>query len=90
MAFQIRKETTSGIWNHSDSLNTSNDLRLSDGFFNTVDTRFNLFSETGGLLRTADLTEIEVIDETDVSAIETFTTVLLLVTRLKALGYPYF
>lgn len=90
MAFQIIKETTTGIWNHSDENNTAKDLRLSDGFFNTISDTFNLFSATGGIQRTAELTDIEVIDETDVSAVETFATILLLVTRLKALDYPYF
>ncbi len=90
MAFQIIKETTTGIWNHSDSNSIVNDLRLSDGFFDTISDTFNLLSITGGIQRTAELADIEVIDETDVGAIETFATILLLVTRLKDLEYPYF
>ena len=47
-------------------------------------------SASGGSLRTANLTNIEIIDETDTGTPETFTTALLLTTRLKELGYPYF
>lgn len=90
MAFQIIKENLSDIWSHRFTDNPDIDFFLSDGFFRTTDTQFSLYSKTGGEQRTAGLSEIEVIDETDTGTPETFGTVLELVTRLKALNYPYF
>ncbi|MCP4984841.1 MAG: hypothetical protein GY928_01890 [Colwellia sp.] len=90
MAFQIIKENLNDVWRHSWSDNTSIDYFLSDGFFRTTGTEFSLYSESGGEQRAAELADIEVIDETDAGIPETFVTVLALVTRLKALNYPYF
>lgn len=90
MAFQIIKENTSDIWRHSIEDGSLPDTILSDGFFKFTGNTYELFSESGGLLRTAELTNIEVIDNTGAGNPETFTTVLGLITRLKALAYPYF
>ena len=90
MAFQIIKENTENVWTHSFTDNTVIDIIISAGWFRTDSTTFQLFSETGGEQRTAELADIEVIDETDTGTPETFVTILALVTRLKALNYPYF
>ncbi|MCP4984840.1 MAG: hypothetical protein GY928_01885 [Colwellia sp.] len=90
MAFQIIKENTSDIWRHSDTTDPNNDLILSTGFFKFTGDEYELFSESGGSLRTSTLTNIEVIDETDTGTPETFTTALACTTRLNELGYPFF
>jgi hypothetical protein len=90
MSFQIIKENASDIWRHSQTDDLNNDLILSTGFFKFTADIFELFSESGGSLRTSALTNIVVIDETDAGLPETFTTALNLTTRLKALGYPFF
>ena len=90
MAFQIIKENTENVWRHSFTDNTVIDFIISAGWFRTDSTTFKLFSATGGEQRTAQLADIEVIDETDTGTPETFVTILALVTRLKALSYPYF
>jgi len=90
MAFQIIKENTANVWQHSFTDNPDIDFIISAGWFNTVSTTFRLFSNTGGEQRTVELSDIEVIDNTDTGTPETFATPLALATRLKALNYPYF
>lgn len=90
MAFQIIKENTTNVWRHSFTSSSIPDIILSSGFFRFNGIVYQLFSDSGGSLRTANLQDIEVIDETDLGAIETFSTVLGITTRLKALDYPYF
>ncbi len=90
MAFQIIKENDENIWRHSFTDNTSIDLILSSGWFRTLSTSFQLFTERGGKQRVVELADVEVIDETDTGTPETFASVLELVTRLTALSYPYF
>lgn len=90
MAFQIIKENDDNIWRHSFTDNTSIDLILSSGWFRTLSTSFQLFTERGGKQRVVELVDVEVIDETDTGTPETFANVLDLVTRLTALEYPYF
>lgn len=90
MALQIIKENTSTIWRHSFTDNSNVDLFISSGWFRTISDKFIMFSNVGGAQRSSDLSDIEVIDETDTGTPETFLTALDLVTRLKELGYPYF
>ncbi|MGR3218450.1 MAG: beta strand repeat-containing protein, partial [Candidatus Anammoxibacter sp.] len=90
MAFQIIKENLSGIWRHHIQDGSKPDTIISAGFFKLTGQTFELFAESGGLLRTAELSTIEVIDVPGGGGTETFTTTLALTTRLKALAYPYF
>lgn len=87
--FEIRKKTVD-IWEHNWVDSPDKDLILSSGYFSLTDTKFSLLTKSGGEIRTAQLSEIIVYDDTDVSAPETFTTALDFTTRLKTLNYPYF
>ena len=87
--FHIRKKTTD-IWEHNWTNAIDQNLILSSGYFNLVDLIFTLFTKSDGVIRTSELSEIIVFDDTDVSAPETFTTALAFATRMKALDYPYF
>lgn len=90
MAFQIIKENIENIWKHRFTDNSGADFIISAGWFTTISTTFRLFTDTGGVQRTVELSNIEVVDNTGAGTPETFVTVLDLVTRLKALDYPYF
>lgn len=90
MAFQIIKENTENIWRHSNSENTSNDFIISSGWLDGVDDKFYINSNVGAAQSAAFLVDIEVIDASVGGSAETFATMLELVTRLKALEYPYF
>lgn len=85
--FTLIKANSSDIWIHNDG---TDDLIISLGYFRMVDDKFELYSESGGQLREALLTDIIVRDDSTGGGDETFTTSLQLVTRLKALSYPYF
>lgn len=90
MALQIIKENGQNVWTHKDTTGALKDLQLSAGFFRTVGTTYELFSNNGGMLRTAVLSDIEIIDRTDGDATNTYTTQLEFNTRLKELAYPFF
>ena len=90
MAFKITKENSSNIWKHSDTNDSSFDLILSIGYFRMDGNTFELFKESGGRVRVAELSDIIVQDVSSGGGEETFSNALELVTRLKALEYPYF
>ncbi len=86
--FEIRKKT-SHVWEHLWDDAPAKDFLLSSGFFSITDTRFELYSPSGGIQRTADLSEIVVFDDTDASTPETFTTRVGFALRMVQLEYPY-
>lgn len=90
MAFKITKENSSDIWKHSWTEDTSKDLILTIGYFRMDGNTFELFTESGGRIRQAELSEIIVQDVSSGGSEETFSTALELVTRLKVLNYPFF
>ena len=81
------KANSSDIWIHNDG---NDELFLSLGYFRMVDNKFELYSESGGQLREALLSDIIVRDDSQGGGNETFTTALQLITRLRALSYPFF
>ena len=88
--FKIIKKNNSDIWVHSYTNDPSQDLILSIGYFRIVDNLFELYSESGGQLRTSNISDVIVQDSSTGGGEETFLTGLELATRLKALSYPYF
>lgn len=85
--FTLIKANSSDIWIHNDG---TDELILSLGYFRMVDDKFELYSESGGQLRKALLSDIIVRDDSTGGGNETFSTALQLVTRLRALSYPFF
>ena len=90
MAFKITKENLSNIWKHSWTDEIEKDLILSVGYFKIVKNTFELYTESGGRIRRAKLSEIIVQDVSTGGSEETFSDSIGLVTRLKELEYPLF
>lgn len=77
------------VWQHIDSVLGS--LIVSKFFFVTENNKFQLVSKGKTLYNSYDIPSgVQVIDETDIGTIETFSSALSLSLRLEALGYPAF
>ncbi len=85
---EIRKKTAT-IWEHSQIGSIGQNHILSLGYFAIKNNVYTLYTNSGGRIVVADLSEITLFDDTDAGLPETFTDSLVFTTRLSELLYPY-